>query len=493
MNDDLPYAVRAYRDNLPPGRLVQFPLSGIDRLNLPFWLVTFYQQGGPTNAGSGYGVADGEALIGAYGELTEVVSAHQAMQRVQPESASYRDMLRVYGEHSVIDPLTLCLHAGSDYTPFHVLQWVPVTRYPSGDTAFIPIEFVACQTSDVGHGPWLVTLITNGLGAGLSREQALAHALLELVQRDGNSVSFRALAGTTAVNIDGVADTEVRRLREQLASQGVEVVVKLASTDFGMANLYVVGIDRSEGERTIPLMALACGEAAHPNRERALRKALLEFMAARARVAFSHGPLGPIQAVAPPGYLDEYLARYNSSGEEQRALAAMLELAPKSLHDMRAVLGDVLAANTTIALDALPTSPVPRDPHALAALVTERLQAAGCEILVADYTAPGAEVCALKAIVPGLEVETMSYHRIGERNLRRLLDRNSPLVGIGAPPPGAARVPLTEAAEARLGGPAYFDIAAAEQLVGPRYALYREPGRHATGLIRAGRVRNPLS
>ena len=39
---------------------------------------------------------------------------------------------------------------------------------------------------------------------------------------------------------------------------------------------------------------------------------------------------------------------------------------------------------------------------------------------------------ALKAIVPGLEVETMTYQRIGARNLRRLpvLDLNGRTIGL---------------------------------------------------------------
>src|SRR3712207_7295222 len=42
-------------------------------------------------------------------------------------------------------------------------------------------------------GEWLVTPITNGLGAGDTLERAVLHGLLELVQRDGNTVSHRGL------------------------------------------------------------------------------------------------------------------------------------------------------------------------------------------------------------------------------------------------------------------------------------------------------------
>jgi ribosomal protein S12 methylthiotransferase accessory factor len=90
-------------------------------------------------------------------------------------------------------------------------------------------------------------------------------------------------------------------------------------------------------------------------------------------------------------------------------------------------------------------------------------------------------------VVPGLEVETVAYARLGERNLARLLAAGrDDLVRVGQQPPGWARVHLTAEAEERLGGPAWFDRAGADRRVGPLYALYREPGRHAVAEVLAG-------
>ncbi len=490
---DYQHIIDTYRRALPPGRLESFALGPIDRLGIAFWMLTFYQDGGPTNAGSGYGHTEREAEMGAWGELTEVVNAHAAMQQMPREHGSYRDMHERFGNDGVADPLTLCLDVGSPYTPDLPLQWVPTRRYATNETVWMPTEFVACQNADVEPRHWLITLITNGLGAGLTRDGAIGHGLLELLQRDGNSVHFRALAGGTAVALDQVHDPDTRALLDRLDQAGVDVLVKLASTDFGMPNLYVVGMDREPVDGAGPIMALACGEAAHPDREAALRKALFEFAAARSRVAFSHGPLDAVERVTPPDYLHHYLQRYNSAGEERRALNAMLDLYPKSLRDMRELLNErVLRVEGTVPFSSLPTLDRPTaDRNALASLVAERLRAAHFDVLVADYTLDDSPVQAVKVIVPGLEVETMSYHRIGERNVRRLLDQGSPLVRIGEQPPGWQRVPLTHAAQERLGGPAWFDVAGAEHLVGSLYALYREPGRHATALIGEGRIPHP--
>ena len=486
--NDYQTIIETYRAALPPGRLEHFHLAPIDRIGLPFQLLTFYQHGGPTNAGSGYGMSAEEAFVGALGELNEVVNAHAALQTMPREGGNYRAMLARYGASHVADPRTLCLDAGANYTPETALQWVATRRYGTDDVVYVPLEFVACQGADVPPAHYLITPITNGLGAGLSYNGAVGHGLLELIQRDGNSVNFRALAGDTALTLDEVCDADTLALLRQLDQLGVDVVAKLASTDFGLANMYVVGMDRLARNDASPIMGLACGEAAHPNREYALRKALLEFVAARARVGFSHGPLGFVRAVTPPGYLEMHMQSYNPACDEARALESMRALARLSLEELRPLLEQrVLKVSGTTSFSALPTHEEASTTHdereAIAQTVAERLQTAGFDILVADFSPLNSPVHVVKVIVPGLEVETMSYHRIGERNLQRLLDRGESFVHVGNKPQRALRIHLTEQAEARIGGSAWLDPAALDAVVGPLYPLYREPARHAVAWL----------
>ena len=84
----------------------------------------------------------------------------------------------------------------------------------------------------------------------------------------------------------------------------------------------------------------------------------------------------------------------------------------------------------------------------------------------------------MKAITPGLEVETMSYHRIGERNARKLVERDHPLIRFGAESETLKPVRLTPEAIARFGGQPLFDTSLADRIVGPLYPLYREPEAH---------------
>lgn len=473
-------AIAAYRAALPSGTLLDFPVTALDRISVASWSLTFWPDDGPDSGAHGYGLTDTEARTGAYGELSEVVHAATALRRLPRRIASYRALVGECGGRGVLDPVAACLDAGSAYTPDLPLEWVPVTRHGTGETVWAPAEFVAIQPADLGPGARLITPITNGLGAGLSLDQALAHGLLELVQRDGNSVNFRAMARGTVVDLDAVTDETTRMLLGWLDADGVDVLVKLASMDFGIADLYVVGMDREPtGD---PLMAAACGEAAHPDRDTALRKALLEFCAARARLAFTHGLLGPVETVAPPGYLDIYRHHYSPDGEEPRALATMRHWRMFTNDAMRRHLSDTVLSDTErIPFASLPTVPGSSDDKtALVRLIADRLMSEGLDILYADCSPPDAPgVHVVKAIVPGLEVETMSYYRIGARNLARLLARGGDLVGLGDPPADTLPILLTEQGRERIGGPAWLDPHAVDRVVGPLYALYREPGRHA--------------
>ncbi|MBC7374063.1 MAG: YcaO-like family protein, partial [Frankiales bacterium] len=317
--------------------------------------------------------------------------------------------------------------------------------------------------------------------AGLDADRALSHALLELLQRDGNGLVFRALDRGVVVDLDGLTDPAAVQALSRLRAAGVEPVVKLASTELGLTNVYAVGVDTDPDE---PISATACGEAAHPDREVAVRKALLELCSSRARKAFAHGSLDRVRRLAGSDYLDRYLAALPVdavAAEEPRALAAMASWLALPAAGLTALLQDsVLSNRSQVRLADLPTTTGLDTTAALRADVVGRLHNEGMDVLVLDLSGDGVHVA--KAVVPGLEVETMSYGRIGERGVRRARDLGLPFVAVGADPGGWTAVHLTDEATERLGGPAWLDRAAVDAAVGALYPLYREPARHLAQL-----------
>lgn len=477
-------ATALYRDAMPPGRLRTFDISPLDRLGLTVFAATFAGAGGFLNDGFGYGATPEEALVGALGEISETAHLDRALSRASVETASFARMRDRHGAERVIDPLTLCLPAGSTYAPEDPVAWVGVSRWPDGPRSFAPLDCIATAPGQwarraAGARP-LFRPITCGLGAGTSTEMALSHAVLELLQRDGNCAAFRAMDRGVVIDLDAVRDPGLAALLDRLRGRGIDLQVKLASTEFGLANVYVQG---TGAEVACSLAQTGCGEAVHPDAEAALRKAALEFTASRVRKVFMHGPLEGVRRVAPGGYLEEYLALLDIEAEEPRALAEMRRWEAMDGASLVASLEGVYAERERVALSSLPSAPGLADPEARLADLAGRLAAEDLEVWAFDAS-PGPEgPHIVKAVVPGLEGETMSYHRVGRRGAARLLARGGlapgkGLVG-GEPGPDRRRIRLTAAAEERLGGPVWLDAARVDEIVGGAYPLYREPSSHA--------------
>ncbi len=482
---DLPEAAAAYVESMPEGRVELFSLSPLDRTGVSCWNAIFLNKDGTrwhgvAPHGVGYGVDDAGAIIGTTGELAEAVHSATEIHRCPRRTGSYNSMR---AQLETQDPLTLCLPAGCAVDHDTVLEWVPAHRWPSGDTVWLPIDIAACSVGDLspGYVPF-TTPITNGLGAGPTLDFAIGHGICELLQRDGNGVGFRAMDRGIALDLgDGPADPRTRALLAKLDQLGIEVIPKFATDEFGTANVYCVGAERDGVAAAYPIMVTAAGEAASLDREHALRKAVFEFAAARMRKVFSHAPLADIARVAPPGYLDRFRAYHTLGGEESRALQEMVAWLRLDQPTLKGLLSStVLSRQATQRFGTLPTWDGPLAGTGLVQELARRFAAHGMEILYFDWSPPHAPgVHVVKAVVPGLEVETMSYHRIGERGVRKLLERGSALVGIGAPPPGAAPVVLPAGAAERLGGPAWLDVAQVDRIVGRLYPLYREPEVHS--------------
>ncbi|MET0428086.1 MAG: YcaO-like family protein [Microvirga sp.] len=483
----LPDAARRYAEALPKGTFSAFPLTSLDRTGVAAWEVSLFLEDqaafpGAMPSGYGYGESDDEALIGAIAELAEMICPTLRLIDEPRRIGSYQDLVREVGESGITDPLTLCLPAGSPVGRHTPLAWIEAVRARTAERVLVPMDVGALDVFELppGYVPF-TTLITNGLGAGPDVDWALGHGLLECLQRDGNGLLFRALDQGVVIDLPNDLEPGTRRLLDHLDRLGIEVQVKYATDEFGLANLYVVGFERDGYEPPVPIMLSACGEACDPDRNRALRKALLEFCSARVRKAYSHGPRAMAERVAPPGHIDAFLRAASSSLEhaETRALSSMVKWARMTSSELRRTLRDsVHSRRSTKPFGDLPAA-VCGDTRERGRLARDRLEAAGFDVLYVDCSPRDRSIGVVKVIVPGLEVETMSYHRIGERNTVKLLERDSSLIRFGQPTDTLRPVRLTPEALGRLGGrQPLFDVAAADRAVGPLYPLYREPEAH---------------
>ena len=484
--EPVPTPAQAYIDALPPGTWYLFDMSPLDVCGVPAWKAGFFPDdpaaaGCEMQQGTGYGETAGQAIIAAVAEAYEEVRARLGFAAMRQVHGSYAELVAERGARGVADPLTLCLPAGSPVGRDTPLSWVEARRWLGGEPALVPVDVAALTRAGLsdGYQPF-TTLITNGLGAGPTRAWAAAHGLFECLQRDGNGLFFRALDPGVRLTFDEPLPAPLQAAIDRMDAAGIDLLPKYATDEWGFANLYVVGADRDPSRLAVPIGMTGGGEACDLDRFAALRKAVLEYGHARARKIFTFGPIDLVRSIMPEGYWERVApaTARSAADAEPRQVEAFTRWMGLSGEALRDTLRDpVFTVRGSRAFKTLATSDVDT-PEAKGEEAARRLAAAGLDPLILDFTAPGAAMHAVRVIVPGLEVETMSYYRIGERGAAKLLANDSPLIAWGEPTATRRPVRLTPEARERLGGVPLLDVGEVDRRVGELYPLYREPGAH---------------
>jgi YcaO-like protein with predicted kinase domain len=456
-------AIAAYREYLQSRMepLHVFAIDALDRTGVPVWNATAPGQLGAS--GIGYGETPEAAMLGALGEAAEGAAAARYAARAPVRQLSVAEARRAGGVH----PARLSLVAGTTVNDDTRLLWVPARTWPDDQPRLLPLEAVVTTATEfqraaapLGSREPLFPPITNGLGAAgfLGRERAIRHGLLELLQRDLNWSQFKALDTGRMVDPRQVAPSIARCIAEA----GLELRLKYAGSTLGVHALHCSAVDAAGA--TVPIARTATGEGADPDPIVAGRKAILELCASRCRKRFVFGGEAALR-IAPAQYREharkiarsdarevgwDLVGRFDDLLGDPDALDAVVERITQ--------VGRAVELPAASAADVLPGT----------------LQAEGWEVIVVDLTAEDEAAHVVKVVVPGLEAEVLSHHRLSDRGVARLAERCPSLVARSAGDlgPGWQRVVTQDA-------PAWVDVDAMKQLTARFLPLYREPDRHA--------------
>ena len=312
------------------------------------------------------------------------------MEAIERYSSEYRDEYfpkLVRGSYSdlkkqnrLLDPEELILSRYSDYRPEEQYFWFPAFDLVGGNEILVP----ACE---IYHpfpldGSILSHTHTNGLASGNTTEEAVFHALCELIERYAWSIAkFRDEPDDAVLVEDRPENAFIIDLIDRFEAARIQVTAKDLTSDIGVPVVAAFSFDTDH-----PDTMVMDGFGAHLDPRVAMARALLELAVTRS----------------------VFLGKYGLKGLRESRLLPVEE------EDNR------FFCRHEINLEEMP-SQFTKDIGLDVGLVLEKLRVRGLDkVIVADLTREDIGVPVVRVIVPGLENYCFDRGRIGPRLLGQM-------------------------------------------------------------------------
>jgi thioglycine synthase len=348
-------------------------ITSLDRIGIPvFSSIRPTARRGAVSVYNGKGATPAEARVSAMMEGIERFSAELTREDLLVERYS-----ALSGYKSVLDPASLILPKGVDCDA--PVAWTEGEDLISGDEILVPASAVYHPLPVLY--PQLFRTTTNGLASGNTMEEAVFHALMELIERDAWSLA--EASRDTGPALSGITDELALSLLKKFGDAGVEVALKDITSDIGIPTVVAVADDVLLKDPSL----LTIGMGSHTSARIAVLRALTEV--AQSRLTQIHGAREDTTVAdvrKKMGY--ERTKRMNRYWFESRETRPFFALTSFDSDDF---LDDIT-------------------------LAIERLRGAGLDRVVAvDLTRESVGVPVVRVIVPGLEVYAMDQERAGGR------------------------------------------------------------------------------
>lgn len=187
---------------------------------------------------------------------------------------------------NTLDPTTLVLSQFSDFSPDAELHWVVGYDIARNEEILVPAREVYHPFHrDEGL---LYGSHTNGLASGNTIEEAVFHALTEIVERDAWSIAkYNRDYGEPIVVEDRPENRFLLEIAGRFEQAGLEIVARDITSDIGIPVVAAFSKDLRHGD-TLPVE----GFGAHTDPKVAMGRALMEMATTRALFLVRHGPDG---------------------------------------------------------------------------------------------------------------------------------------------------------------------------------------------------------
>ena len=351
--------------------------TDLDRIGIPVFTCWRLRPDDSRTFHTGKGVSAIQAQVSLTLESIERFSSEFREQWADRLIVGSYNALRA--TRNTLDPTTLILSQFSDYTPDSDLHWVAGYDIARCEEILVPAKEVYHPFHrDEGL---LYGSHTNGLASGNTIEEAVFHALTEIVERDAWSIAKYNRDYGEPVAIEVTPENRflidiVRKFEEA----GLEIIARDITSDVGIPVVAAFSKDLRHGD-TLPIE----GFGAHTDPKVAMGRALMEMATTRALFLVKNGPDG-LRDTSPL-----YLTHDEAIDDPRFAVRSV-----KGLSDME--IGY--------------SSDITEDLKACVGRLRER----GLDRVIAvDLTRPETGIPTVRVIVPGTDAYCFDRTRKGDR------------------------------------------------------------------------------
>lgn len=392
-------------------------ITGLDRLGIPTYSSVVPRSRDVLSIYNGKGVTKTEAKAGA---LMEAIERHAALNiQKKITYGAYGDLSQ---ERRALDPKSPCITLHPEYADDKAIAWVEGFDLLSEERVLVPMELASYYTVDKRAHRSHAVATTNGLASGNSLEEAVCHALCELIERDAwtlaellshvlpyadrrrrsqqHQMNFGSIEPDQTndgmwddvdrypnIDLDG-AGAPIQGLLRRFERAGLQPVVKDITSDLGIATVLCTVAE--EVYHGFPRAHFGLGT--HPDARVAITRALTEV--AQSRVVDIQGvreDLGLAIGDHPYPAHTKRVSEINRRSWYHARSARVRRFADIQSYVHSDILDDI-------------------------SLMLRRICESGIgQVVVVDLTLPDIDVPVVRVLVPGLESWAADHMRIGWR------------------------------------------------------------------------------
>jgi putative methanogenesis marker protein 1 len=351
--------------------------TGLDRLGIPVFTCWRQRPDDSKTFHTGKGASTIQAQVSITLESIERYSSEFREEWADQLIVGSFNSLRK--KHNTLDPTTLILSQFSDYGPDKDLHWVAGYDIAKGEEILVPAKEVYHPFHrDEGL---LYGSHTNGLASGNTIEEAVFHALTEIVERDAWSIAkYNRDYGDPVFIEDKPENVFLLDIARKFEEAGLDIVARDITSDIGIPAVAAFSRDLSYGD-TLPIE----GFGAHTDPKVAMGRALMEMATTRALFLVKNGPDGLLDT--SPLYLT-----HDESREDPRFAVR----SSKTLADME------IGYSSDITED-------------LKACIGRLRERGLNRVIAVDLTRPDTGIPTVRVIIPGTDAYCFDRTRKGDR------------------------------------------------------------------------------